>query len=195
MYFANMYCYGHDNDLVGVTGIIGCMGLVYVGAASIYAVHIPDNSSDLNALGGKTFTDWVKNQEAKVGKGHGQLFAVLNGANNRATAMDEVKAVKKALNSPATIMYHIKKERLMSSGSSSADAVVTIWKRVHATPSTPSGTAIHFKPNSQITWQDGGKAPSGQYKIMAAYTDAKEPSDMIYGWGGVNDSSATATVV
>jgi hypothetical protein len=182
-----MFCYGRDNELVGVTGILGCLGLVYVGRVFMYAIHIPDNTSDLNALGGKTFAAWVENQEGEVGKEHGQLFAVLNEAGKRSSAMDEVTAVKKALNSPATIMYEIKKKRLPPPpvGTNDHDAVVTMFKRVHATRSLPSGTLIYYKPHSQVTWEENkDNGLTGQYKIMSGFTHSEKPTDLEFGWGG-----------
>lgn len=190
MYFANMYCYGHDNDLVGITGIVGCMGVIYVGQASIYAVHIPNNSATLDAKGGKDFADWVTNQETHVGKGHGHLFAFCNGAN-RPTAKDEVKAIKKALNGPPTALYRINKNLGTASGTSSAEAAVIMLERVHVTQREPEGCAIWYKSNNKITWTAGGKSESGQYKTMSAFTGAQVPNDLNAGWW-LMDSITTA---
>lgn len=194
MYFANMYCYGHDNDLVGITGIVGCMGVIYVGAASIYAVHIPNNSAELDAAGGKAFAEWVTNQEGQVGKGQGYLFGFCNGAN-RSTAGAELKAIKKALKSPDTTLYRINKHLGPESGKFGADAVVIMLERVHVTPREPKGCAIWFKANNKITWQAGGKSESDQYKKMAAFTGAQIPSDLEAGWWLMDEMTTTSTEV
>jgi hypothetical protein len=103
MYFANMYCHGDTNDIVGITGIRGCMGVIYVGAGSIYSIHIPPGGRAETMGAGKTFVTWVKNQQQKVGKGHGYLFSFSNGRERSLTGKDytsaeeETREIKKGL--------------------------------------------------------------------------------------------------
>jgi hypothetical protein len=194
VYFANMFCYGHDNNLVGITGIRGCMGVIYVGAASIYAVHIPDNSADMNALGGKTFADWVKNQEGATGKGHGHLFAFCNGTN-RPSAEAEVKAIKKALNKPPTILYRILKHLGPQSGGNQAEAATIMMERVHATAREPAGVVAWYISDNKVTWTAGGKAETGQYNNKPAYQGASVPSDLECHWWLMDETTTTATTI
>ncbi|MFZ4411266.1 MAG: hypothetical protein ACOYOH_28260 [Paracraurococcus sp.] len=190
MYFANMYCYGHDNDLVGITGIRGCMGLIYVGAASIYAVHIPPNTPQEDAVGGKTFADWVKNQEGATGPGHCQLFAFCNGTNR-----SEVKKVKKALNSPPTILYRINKHLGPKSGGNQAEAAVIMLQRVYATAREPTGCVVWYTSQNKVSWKAGGKAETGQYKQKPAFQGAEIPSDLECHWWMMDEMTTSSTTI
>ncbi len=120
MYFSNMYSYGHAQDIVGITGIRGCMGIIYVGTGAMYAVHIPPDHDDVQKGARVQFETLVKNNEAAVGKGHGYLFAFVNGSN-RTDAADEMKDMKKRLNSPPTSVYRIMKHLGQDSGKLGAD--------------------------------------------------------------------------
>ncbi len=194
MYFANMYCYGHDNNVVGITGIRGCMGVVYVGAASMYAVHIPHNSDDLNKLGGETFVGWVKNQETNLGKRSGYLFAFVNG-KNRSDAKDEVSAIKKGLKSPPTTLYRILKHLGSNSGGFGADSVAIMVDRVHTSPLAPSGCLLYYKRNDDVTWIGGGSHESGQYKLDSRYQGDAVPSDVRGGWRRFNNDNCSSTPI
>ncbi len=194
MYFAGMYCYGFDNDLVGITGIVGCMGVIYVGAGAMYAIHIPDTERDEKYAAGKSFAAWVKNQQGAVGKGH--LFAFANGTNRSidmggfTKAELEVKAIKKELKSPTTTLYRIMKHLGPGSGGQSAQSAAIMLERVHVSGSNPSGCIMWYQQDfNQITWVDGGKAESGQYKDRASYRGAKIPSDLNSHWWRVDENN------
>lgn len=188
MYFANMYCYGEDQTMVGITGIRGCMGVIYVGAGSMYAIHIPDNGRDMNMQAGKQFVTWVKNQGQAVGKGHGHLFGFANGINrsfstaNYSSAEEEVRAIKKGLNAPPTLLYRIMKHLGVNSGKDSADSAAIMLERVHSTGANPSGCAIWYKRNDDIKWVGGGARETAQYKVDPRYQGDGVPSDLNAHW-------------
>lgn len=195
MYFADMFCYGQDNALVGVTGIRGCMAVIYVGAGSMYAVHIPDSAPvQRNAVGRATFSTWVGNQEPHVGKGYGSLIVICNGSE-RGTAAAEAKEIKRALRSPPTTLYRINKHLGPNSGGFGADSVVTMVERVHATPDNPTGCAIWYKRNDSVNWIAAGSAESGQYEVQVRFQGAKAPSDLEAHWWRVSDLTASATKI
>ena len=54
MYYAQMFCYGTDNNHVGITGIRGCLGVVFA-TANLYAVHIPPLDSQRDLAGAMAF--------------------------------------------------------------------------------------------------------------------------------------------
>ncbi len=198
MYFANMYCYGFDNDIVGITGIVGCMGVIYVGQGQMYAVHIPDHGKDSNYAGGKVFSDWVKNQQGAVGKGHGHLFAFVNGINRQdntgtnSKAEEEVKAIKKALNSPPTTLNRLMKHLGPGSGGSGALSAAIMLERVHATGENPAGCAMWYAQDfGNLNWVAGGKRETGQYKVNSGFQGAKIPSDLSSHWWRVNDTTCS----
>lgn len=202
MYFANMFCYGFDNDIVGITGIVGCIGVIYVGQGNMYAIHIPDGGADENLHAGKVFSTWVKNQQGAVGKGHGHLFVFVNGTNRSvsmkgvSTAEQEAKAIKKALKSPPTVVYRLMKNLGPGSGGAGANSAAIMLERVHVSETSPTGCIAWYKQDfNKITWVNGGKAETAQYKVRQAYQGAKVPSDLSSGWWRVSDITATATVI
>lgn len=198
MYFANMYCYGHDNVVVGITAIRGCIGVIYVGKASMYAVHIPDNGLAENKRAGEVFSDWVRNQEGKVGRKQGHLFVFANGANRSfdgkkdSSAETEAKAIKKALEKPPTTVYRIMRNLGPNSGTFNADSVAIMLRRAHESASNPGGCVIRYKRDGgKIEWVDRGKKESGQYKIDARFSGTQIPSDIVAGWLLANKSNCS----
>jgi hypothetical protein len=199
MYFANMYCYGRADDIAGITGIRGCLGIIYVGAAAMYALHIPDNGPDANKAAGKVFVKWVKNQGEAVGKGHGYLFAYANGRNRSLkgyyTAEEQATDIKKGLGSPPTILYRIMRHLGPGSGGMQADSVAIMLERVHASKSNPTGCISWYKQNDPITWISGGTNEAGQYKMDPRYQGDKVPSDLEAHWWLASDVNCTLTTI
>jgi hypothetical protein len=200
MYFSNMYCYGQDPTLIGVTGIVGCIGVVFVGHASMYAIHIPDNGPAVNYAAGKTFADWVKNSEQNTKAGY--LLTFSNGTNrsmsgkNFSTTEDETAAIKKLLKGPTTTIYRIKKHLGPNSGGASANSAAIMIDRVHPSASNPSGAVPWFKQDfGKITWVPGGSAETAQYLARPQYRGAKIPSDMNAGWWRMDADNCNIAVV
>lgn len=198
MYFAQMYCYGFDSDIVGISGIVGCLGVIYVGQGAMYAIHIPDGGAVENKAAGQTFTTWVTHQQQNVGKGHGSLFLFANGTNRSiskngfSSAEDEAKDIKKALKSPPTTLYRLMKHLGPGSGGQSASSGAIMMERVHVTASNPSGCAIWYKQDfNNITWVNGGKAETGQYKARSNFQGTKVPSDIESHWWRADDTNCT----
>ena len=194
MYFANMYCYGSDNNTVGITGMLGCMGVVYISAGSMYAIHIPDNNDTLNKLGGKTFVKWVKHQEQRITQDSGHLIAFING-KNRPDAENEVRAIKEGLKSPTTTLYRILKHLGAGSGGAMADAAAIMVDRVHISKLAPKGCLCYYKRDGDIKWVAGGVHESGQYKINSSYTGDGVPSDVRAGWRYLNADNSLSTTL
>ena len=192
MYFANMFCYGRDTTTIGVTGILGCLGIIYVGAGAMYATHIVCGSERDDADGRETFTSWIKRQEQRAGKGH--LFLFTN-ARNRPQAAEEARELKKALNGPATTVYQIMKNLEPKVGTSDQASVVTLLDRGHSNINNPSGCNIFYKKNEDIVWVDGGSAESGQYKARPSFCGAKIPSDVTFGWRTVGAGNCEVTTI
>jgi hypothetical protein len=189
MYFANMFCYGSAQDKVGITGIRGCMGIVYIGGASMYALHIPPDSDDVQKMARVDFEAFVKNNEP-VAKGSGYLFAFVNG-KNRPSAVDEMKDMKKRLNAPPTIIYRMMKHLGQDSGGFGADSVAIMLERWHASTDNPSGCLIWYKRNDDITWVGGGARESGQYKPRPAYQGDEVPSEFNAHWWRMDGLNCT----
>lgn len=201
MYFAHMFCYGNANDIAGITGIRGCMGVIYVGAASLYSIHIPPGGRAECMGAGQTFATWVKNQENRVGKGHGHLVAFSNGRERNVSGADytsaeeEIREIKKALKSPPTTLYRIKKHLGANSGELGADSVAIMLERVHASESSPGGYICWYKRNDQITWVNGGAREAGQYLPRPNYSGTLIPSDLNAHWWRAGAENCTLTVI
>lgn len=186
MYFANMFCYGRDNNCVGITGIVGCMGVIYKGLGTLYAVHIPDNSQ-WNAKGGEVLADFVLNNENNPGKG--EMFVFLNGTN-RPNAEDEVKAIYFKLKKPATTLCRIMKNLGEKSGGNFADSVAIVVRQIIG------GLQQLYKPDAQCGWKDGGSPETGQYRANDAFKGNKVPKDLEpewspNGWYPVDEKNCT----
>jgi hypothetical protein len=195
-----MYCYGFDNDIVGISGIVGCIGVVYIGRGFMYAVHIPDGGPDENKMAGKTFARWVKNQELSVGKRDSNLFAFVNGTNrqiaskNFSKAEDEARDIKKALGSPPTTVFRLMKHLGSQSGTASANSAAIMVERVQPTESNSGGCAMWYKQDfGHIQWVDGGKKESGMYKNKPSFSGTKKPSDLNAHWWRIDTTNCTMT--
>ncbi|CAN7543837.1 hypothetical protein LJR030_005571 [Rhizobium sp. LjRoot30] len=195
MYFAPMYKYGNANDKIGITGIIGCMGLIYVGHNGMYAIHIPDIGRAKDELASDLFIAHIKNNEVSVGGKHGHLLTFANGTNRTWTgatymSAEEIsKRVKKGLKSPSTTLYRIMKGLGPNSGGSMAKSVVILLNRVHSSKSNPSGSDLFYKANDDITWVSYPKKASGTYAGVPIGTDSQVPSELIAGWTRMTDQN------
>jgi hypothetical protein len=203
MYFANMYCYGDSNDIVGITGIRNCMGIVYIGSGSMYAIHIPYDKADVWRTAAQTFINFVSNNNGKAGS-KGSLFGFVNGKNNSLTskehasalsAGEELAIIKKGLGSPKTVLCRIMKELGGQSGGDMADAAAIMVKRIQVTSKDPSGTAIFYKRDADVTWVSGGEPPTGQYKLFEGFRSAVIPSDLVGLWRRATTENCTFTTV
>lgn len=193
MYFADMYCYGSDAGTVGITGIRGCMGIVYIGNGANYAIHIPPDSDDVQKAARKAFATFIKNNEQHVGRGNGCLFAFVNG-RNRTTATGEMKDMKSRLGSPPTLIYRITKHLGPDSGGLGADAVVIMVEKLHAAGTTADACAIWYKRNDAITWVGGGTHEAGQYKVRQAFQGDKIPDNLNALWRRMTLENQNCTI-
>ena len=202
IYFSNMFCYGDANDTVGITGIRGCMGIVFVGAQSMYAIHIPPDAKEVVKMAGETFVNFVKNNEGGNIK-NGRLFGFLNGENRSVptksviTGDEELRLIKKGLSSflsgPKTVLYRINKHLGINSGGTEADGVVIMIERVHVSAYYPDGVSIFYKRADDVQWTAGGEPPTGQYKARRNYLGAFIPTDMFGMWRRANDDNCSIT--
>lgn len=193
MYFANMFCYGHDQGTVGITGIRGCMGLIYRGAGANFAAHLPPTGSRVQ--GAKDVAGYVKRNQAKLGKGHGQLFVIMNGTNRADEAEEEGRAIKKALRNPATTMVRIMKHLGPDSGTNQAESVVIMADSVIATDANPSGLSLWYKSDAQITWGPGGSQDGGRYAGAGAGGATQIPTDLNSHWWRVSDDNCRVSSI
>src|SRR6266446_10657593 len=91
MYMAQMYCYGSDPECAGITGIVGCMGIICACRSRVFAVHIPPSGATMEKRGREAFCDYVT-REMTEGTGAGRLLFFVNG-KCRPQAPEEVRAV------------------------------------------------------------------------------------------------------
>jgi hypothetical protein len=193
MYFSDMWCYGESRDMAGITGISGCMGVVYVGHRSIYAIHIPDQGHATNTEAGRKFGLFVKNL-GEACRGHGALFGFAN-RTQRLTAGTEMAGIKQELGLPNTSLYRIKWPPQMP-GRINPKAVAIKVQRAHVSAANLKGCVIQFKADESITWISGGEPPNGFYRVNGRdRMKAKIPSDLTGGWWGVNRFNCDITEI
>jgi hypothetical protein len=98
MFFAQMYSYGRDLHAVGITGIMGCMGLIVTrpSPGNLYSVHVPEfGSVQAQANGVQAFADFIFQQEmnAQPPRQTTQALCVLNGDNRYQDKQDTFAAI------------------------------------------------------------------------------------------------------
>jgi hypothetical protein len=155
MFFANMFCYGSDQTEVGITGIRGCMGVVYSGATRLYAIHIPPMGDSTNALGASKFAEYVKGHEPKDAS-PGDLFFFVNGTN-RPNANSEAHNLKDLLKPKTATLFRIMTGLGKGSGGSQAEHSPSILV-------TNRGSVnLRYKCVPDDQYIDGGATEAGQY--------------------------------
>lgn len=186
MYFAHMYCYGYDLNDVGITGILGCMGVAYKGESALYAVHIPDNNPQANAKGGRIFAKFVR-QYDNYKKGKGELFVFVNG-KNRTTAEDEARALKGLLNARRANVYRIMQNLGPGSGGFSAPSASIMVRN-------NGNLALLYKHVPDDQYIQGGRGPVGQYQANSGFLGNVVPSDWAdpQGWYTMNGTNCNIT--
>jgi hypothetical protein len=173
MYLADMYCYGRDQDAVGVTGISGCMGVFVSSGNMLYAVHIPENSAEKCARGGKAFADFVL---LEAGQGFNRDNATMITVANytqRTTAGDESYEIARQLGMRAFTVFRPEKHIAVSS-MKNPESIWVVWQRGNA------GMELCYRPTSTIQPAKGAGTPrSGDY---GAYGEDERYTVDTNGW-------------
>lgn len=178
MYYAHMYCYGMDNNHVGITGIRGCLGVVFATANRLYAVHIPPGDPARDLAGANAFTTMITNTAGANPAATLHLF--VNGTN-RPTADDEARTMQNALGGPETRVYRIMRNLGAQSGTMGADSVTIKVQRW-----VGGNFAMSYKhlPDNQLV--AGGNAKTGIYVPMYDGTFGSpvtpSPAALFAGW-------------
>lgn len=169
MFFANMFCYGSDLTEVGITGIRGCMGVVYRGAGRLYAIHIPPMSEPSNALAATTFSSYVAGLEN--GAAAGDLFFFVNGTN-RPSAINESHNLKSLMAPKTATLFRIMTGLGKGSGTDQAEHSPSILV-------TNRGFVdLRYKYVPDDQYVAGGTNEAGQYMgQQGAMGSNKVPSD------------------
>ena len=154
MYYAQMFCYGTDDDHVGITGIRGCLGVVFATANRLYAVHIPPSNPQRDQAGATAFTDMIIAAEGP--NPVGDLYLFVNGMN-RLQVEDEARAMKEALGGPQTRIYRMMTNLGAQSGGLQADAATIKVQRI------AGNVELSYRHVPDDDWGPGGNAKTGCY--------------------------------
>ena len=189
MYIATMYSYGMDNDCVGVDGIDSCMGVFLVYDRMMFAIHVPNNSSEVNEQGKETFVTFIKKQIPKYKGSNARLYAVVNNiSRGKPGAEDEVRGYITRLKPAETVFT-----RLRDNVSGVAAAVLC-----ELAPIGSRGVALKYQPHATAGWQNnsGGTPRSGSYKNHG-YDGVFSVSSTsgVAGWVPVNISNSDMTLL
>lgn len=188
MYYAQMFCYGTDNNHVGITGIRGCLGAVFTTPNHLYAVHIPPMGPERDSQGAREFIAMITGAERP--NPAGDLYLFVNGMN-RKEVNDEARAMKEALGGSPTQVYRIMANLGSQSGGLQADAVAIKVERMIG------GVDLRYKRDGDINWIGGGNPKTGCYyrKMDGSFGDAKVPDGASLGGGWFQMTKATCSIL
>jgi hypothetical protein len=185
MYYAHMYCYGMDNNHVGITGIRGCLGAVFATANRLFAVHIPPGDPARELAGANAFTGMIT---ATAGANPaGELALFVNGMN-RNDVDDEARTMRNALGGPPTRVYRIMRNLGAQSGGLGADSAVIKVQRMMG-----GGLSMAYKHIEDNQMQAGGGAKTGIYVPMYNGTFGNpvrpSPAELFAAWFPVDTTN------
>ncbi len=170
MFFANMFCYGSDLTEVGITGIRGCMGVVYRSPTRLYAVHIPPMSNASNKLGADTFANYIQQTEGQGGVA-GDLFFFLAGTT-RSSALSEAHHLKSLLGPNTATLFRIMTGLGAGSGTDHAENSPSVLV------ADRGFISLQYKCVPDNQYVAGGANEAGQYMGQAGGMGSnKVPSD------------------
>jgi hypothetical protein len=188
MYYAQMYCYGMDNNHVGITGIRGCLGAVFASATRLYAVHIPPLNAQRDLAGAMSFLYMIIGAEGTQNPA-GNLYLFVNGTN-RPQVDDEARTMRNAIGGPPTRVYRIMSNLGPGSGGQGADSVTIKVLRM------PGNLDLSYKHVPDNQWAGGGNAKTGIYyqQMDGTFGDAKVPNGVALGGGWFQMTLATCSI-
>ncbi len=188
MYYAQMYCYGTDNNHVGITGIRGCLGVAFAAANRLYAVHIPPSNPQRDLGGAMAFVYMIIGMEATPNPA-GELYLFVNGTN-RNQADDEARMMRDGLSGPPTRICRMMTNLGPNSGADNADAATIKVQRI------AGNIDLSFKHVPDNDWVAGGNAKTGCYyqQMNGTFGGAVVPNGVALGAGWIQMAAATCII-
>jgi hypothetical protein len=188
MYYAHMYCYGTDNNHVGITGIRGCLGVVFATPNRLYAVHIPPSNPQRDLAGAMAFIYMIIGTEGTPNPA-GNLYLFVNGAN-RPQADDEARTMRNALGGPPTRVYRMMTNLGAQSGGQLADAATIKVERIGG------NIDLSYKHVPDNQWVAGGNAKTGCYyqQMNGTFGGAIVPNGAALGAGWFQMTPASCSI-
>lgn len=181
MYYAQMFDYGTDQNHVGVTGIVGCLGAVFAAPAHLYAIHIPDMVNS-NLIGANAFVAMVQGGEGALHPA-GTLHVFVNGMQ-RPTADAEARSMLDGLGAPDTKVY-----RLMT-GLDPAIAGAARLSAAIKVQLVAGAVQLAYKHVPDNQWVAGGNARTGRYLgAMADAPTCPSPGELAAAWNQVTNAT------
>lgn len=180
MFIATMYSYGRDPACVGVDGIVTCMGVFLSYQGMLYAVHIPDNGPEANAMGREAFVTFVQREEPGFRGKEAKLFGVTNN-KARGTADVELAKIGKNLKVDYVVLTRLE-EGLGDKNGPEAAAVVCEYF------GGGKGPVLKYRQAATAGWTAGaGVGRMGHYRnasFDSIFTTAN--TDVSDGWILIN---------
>jgi hypothetical protein len=188
MYYAQMYCYGTDNNHVGITGIRGCLGVAFATANRLYSVHIPPSNPQRDLAGAMAFVYMIIGMEGAPNP-VGNLYLFVNGTN-RTQVDDEARTMKTGLSGPPTRVYRMMTNLGPQSGGGSADAATMKVQRI------AGNIDLSYKHVPDNDWVAGGNAKTGCYypPMNGTFGGAVVPNGAALGAGWIQMGLATCSI-
>lgn len=185
MFFAEMYNWGKHAQVVGVTGIESCMGVVIRHGNMLYAIHIPDHGG--KAAGGQAFAQYVQQQDATVQNSAAQLYGVINRNHRTGTPQAEVRAIAVTLGLPRFTMV-----KLLSTPTKNNQSTAVIFQPMPGKPDC----IIKAMPHDSVAYTAVGATPRDGYYSMDIGIAARAANTAVSaGWTVVEHSNSSIAVV
>ncbi len=180
MFIATMYSFGKDPLCVGVDGIVTCMGVFLAYNGTLYAIHVPFQSSATNDFGREAFVAYVRREEPNFQGGNAKLYGVTNN-DVRGGASEEVRQFAKNLKVDYA-MFCTLRENLGDKKSPDSAAVVCEYLP------GGQGPVMKYQKHSTANWQAGpGVRRAGHYQNGSMADILSVPNtDVASGWHLIN---------
>lgn len=172
MYIADMFCFGSDQNSVGVNGIRGCMGMFVSHGGTLYSIHMPPSSDDKNDRGRRAFAQYIRDQSGKFDGATAQMVCVVNNTE-RSSASDESYELCRLLGMQHFTLFRAVK--FIEPDGTQPSAIAVVWQR------TKGGQLeLKYRMDRDVKWLEGQGAPRGGH--YGAFRDDEKLSTTTEGW-------------
>jgi hypothetical protein len=195
MYFADMFCFGYDPARVGVTGIVGCMGIFVATDDLLYSIHVTAGSTTEEAVGAKKFGQFVNRCEAPGKVARASVYCVLNGGARFNIRKDLEPFVAGLGVKKITVVRFFKNLAPVSEAIGKGSR----WDQMKSVAATfsrgnnPGQFVIKYKQESEVHWKagapEGGKFRDGWY-LRAHYKEVRSVDPNFPGWHTADNTNS-----
>ncbi len=172
MYIADMFCFGKDQNAVGVNGIRGCMGVFVDHGGMLYGMHMPDSVAEKADRGRKAFAAYVMQEAGVFAPDQARMILVCN-SGQRMSATDEGYALCVELGVRQFTLF--RPEKFIPINGSEPSAIWVVCQR-----GSGGDLELHYRLDDDVKpVVGGGAARGGDY---GAFREDGKLSTSTSGW-------------